>query len=98
MVPTFVALMRNYISGSLAVENLLNFFNTASDPDSLYLTIMAHRIEENHRVPICKGLNISDSSLIDYDNGTVDCFKRFKLIHLVITNFWFGHCKVSDFL
>lgn len=69
------ALMKRYISGLLAVKNLLHFLNATKDFYSLYVIVVAYGIEENHGVPIRKLLDVGDGRFVDYYNLIAYCLK-----------------------
>lgn len=47
MSPALVALMKIYISGSLAVKDFLNLLNAAFYLDRLSLAVVSNRVEYN---------------------------------------------------
>lgn len=55
MGQAFAALMRNYISGSIAVEDSLDLFNTAINLYCLNFVVLTHCIEEYHGIAIRNG-------------------------------------------
>ena len=79
----FAALMRNYISGSIAVEDSLDLFNTAINLYCLNFVVLTHCIEEYHGIAIRKTFNVGNGSLVDQNDSASGGLKSFKLIHLI---------------
>lgn len=56
MEQAFAALMRNYINGSIAVEDSLDLFNAAINLYCLNFVVLTHCIEEYHGIAIRNGI------------------------------------------